>query len=352
MGVSSDDRYAALVSKSDMHEKEGLGCSVSIGLISILEQTSRMVEKLVKAEGDAFEFEMVSEGAANVVYKKAGVILGKCIKIHFPDMSQYKASYAFEPYIDMALKYFNEYKVYMVLPLLNLTSDAAIVINAVAHLNECVDRIRREVRSGIFRSKLNSYQRSSNKNYKELIGYVDALFDRYSRLLILRVDLSYKKQYSKTTQTEARRDRERLFGNTRSNKLFGDMVGYIWKLEHGPVKGFHYHVMFFFDGSKVREDGTLAERIGRYWNEMVTKGRGLFYNCNASKWRYKNCGIGMVSHSDSVLREVGLRSAICYLTKTDLYMKLQTDGRGMGKGNEPLPRGPCGRPRSVTGSFM
>ena len=349
MGFPSDERYTALVSKSDMYEGEGLGCSLSLGLISTLKQISLMVEELVKTEGDAFEFEVVSEGVANVVSRKAGVILRKCIKIHFPDMSQYKAGYIFEPYIDVALKYLNEYKIYRVLPLLGLTSDAADVISLVAHLNGYVDKIRREVRSKNFRSKLNSYQRSSNKNYKELIGYADALFERYSRLLILRVDLSYRKQYSKTTQAEARRDRERLFGNARSNKLFGDMVGYIWKLEHGPVKGFHYHVMFFFDGSKVREDGTLAERVGRYWNEMVTKGRGLSYNCNASKWRYKNCGIGMVNYNDSVLREVGLRSAICYLTKTDLYMKLQTDGRGMGKGNEPLPKGPCGRPRSAAG---
>ncbi|MNF98191.1 hypothetical protein D3C84_810450 [compost metagenome] len=112
--------------------------------------------------------------------------------------------------------------------------------------------------------------------------------------------------------------------------MFDDMVGYIWKLEHGPEKGFHYHVMFFFDGAKVREDITKAIQIGRYWTNVVTRGRGLYYNCNAAKRIYKSCGIGMVDHTNVQMRQ-GLQNAVVYLTKTDLYMKLQTEGRGMGK---------------------
>src|SRR3546814_8063503 len=59
----------------------------------------------------------------------------------------------------------------------------------MAHLNRCVDQIRQEVKSKSFLAKLNSYQRSSNKNYKELTEYVDALFERHARLLVLMVDL-------------------------------------------------------------------------------------------------------------------------------------------------------------------
>lgn len=32
------------------------------------------------------------------------------------------------------------------------------------------------------------------------------------------------------------------------------MVGHIWKLEEGTTKGYHFHLMFFFDGSKVQHD--------------------------------------------------------------------------------------------------
>jgi len=105
-------------------------------------------------------------------------------------------------------------------------------------------------------------------------------------------------------------------------------------------------MMFFFDGSKVREDITKASLIGRYWTDVVTKGRGLYFNCNRVKFAYKSCGVGMVDHGDAELRE-GLRRAVIYLTKTDLYMKLQTEGRGMGKGLYPSPKGSRGRPRAL-----
>jgi hypothetical protein len=288
----------------------------------------------------------MSNGGASLVFRGPGVILKKLLDVHVPDPSQFNAIYTFEPYIAMAIECFKRFKLHGAFSSRRLASSVAEVAMLVNHFNMCVSEIRKEAASKRFQSKLNCYRRSSNKNFKELMGYVDALFERYSRLLVLRVDISYKKQFSRITQAEVKRDRERLFENARSNKIFRDMVGYIWKLEHGPEKGFHYHVMFFFDGSKVREDGTLAERIGRYWMNVVTRGRGLYYNCNASKWRYRNCGVGMVSYSDNVMREWGLREAVFYLTKTDLYMKLQTLGRGMGRANQPGSKDSRGRPRA------
>jgi hypothetical protein len=324
---------------------EGVGevGALNVGLICTMKSVSLFVKKLIKTEGDAFGV-ITTDESGHVTYKEPGVLLERIIKIHMPRDSWFTTNYKFEPYIEMAVKYFSEYALYQVLPLLNLGRSVDDAVALMRHLNECVDKIRQEAKSVKFLSKLNSYQRSSNKNFKMLTEYVDALFECRSRLLVLRVDLTYQKQYSQTTQAEARRDRERLFENARSNKMFCEMVGFIWKLEHGSDKGFHYHVMFFFDGSKVRQDITLAKRIGQYWTDVVTKGRGLYFNCNAGKLAYKSCGIGMVDHTDAKLRQ-GLRNAVIYLTKTDLFMKLQTEGRGMGKGLCLSSKGPRGRPR-------
>jgi hypothetical protein len=350
MGVDYYERSIALFSKCSMQMKGEddirLG-SVDIGLIEILKKVSLLVQKLMTTEGDAFEVQVVGEfGNARLVSGEPGKLLLKIINGHVPTDRRFRALYQFEPYIEMALNRILHSGLYgdHLIPRVEIGAEDAKTL--VQRLNECVDDIRQEGQSKSFKAKLNSYQRSSNKNYKELTEYVDALFGRYSRLLVLRVDLSYSKENSKTTQVQAMRDRERLFENARSNKLFDDMVGYIWKLEHGPEKGFHYHMMFFFDGSNVREDITLAKRIGEYWTGIVTKGRGLYFNCNVGKLAYKSCGIGMVDHTDTQLRK-GLRNAVVYLTKTDLYMKLQTEGRGMGKGLCPSPKGPRGRPRAA-----
>jgi len=346
--TGDEERLVALQSKIRLGV-EGIGQvgALDNSLIETLKSASFLVRKLISTEGDAFKIRVVDEfGNARLEGNAPGNTLLKLLKEHIPNDSRFNALYKFEPFLEMAMNHLVKYDLYSLLLSWKMARPASEARKLMAHLNECVDKIRQEVKSKRFLAKLNSYQRSSNKNYKELTDYVDALFERYSRLLVLRVDLSYSKENSKTTQAQAKRDRERLFENARSNKLFGDMVGYIWKLEHGPEKGFHYHMMFFFDGSKVREDVTLARRLGEYWTEVITKGRGLYYNCNAVKFGYKSCGIGRVDHADANLRE-GLRNAVVYLTKTDLYMKLQTEGRGMGKGLYPSPKGSRGRPRAL-----
>ena len=80
--------------------------------------------------------------------------------------------------------------------------------------------------------------------------------------------------------------------------LFANLKGYIWKLEWGPGKGIHYHLIFFFDGSQVLKDAYLAQQIGKYWTEVITKGSGLYWNCNASKDQYRELGIGVIRADD------------------------------------------------------
>lgn len=56
----------------------------------------------------------------------------------------------------------------------------------------------------------------------------------------------------------------------RSNKLFDNRVGYVWKLEYGIDKGFHYHMMI--------QDINIAKMIGEYWAAVITHYRGLYYS--------------------------------------------------------------------------
>lgn len=343
----SDERFLASACKEAV-EIKGVGQmgSLDLNLICLLNKASNWVQELVETTGDAFGMASIADGIACLSVKKPGRILKKIASMSIPDDPRFNALYKLEPFIEMVVSRFKESGVHQVLPWSSLDAHVDDAVLRMNHLNGFVENLRQEVKSARFQSKLNSYHRSSNKNYKELMSYVEALFERYSRLLVLRVDLSYSKENSSVTLAEAKRDRERLFQNSRSNNLFNSMVGYIWKLEHGPEKGFHYHVMFFFDGAKVREDVTLGMRIGQYWMDVITKGRGLYFNCNADKRKYIKCGIGMLNYFDETLRE-GLREAVVYLAKTDFFMKLQTEGRGMGKGLYPSPKDSRGRPRAV-----
>lgn len=215
--------------------------------------------------------------------------------------------------------------------------------------NELVELIRAESQTPEFKLKAARREFNAKRNYLSATSYVDNLFVRYSRLLVLRMDFSYRADVSMQMSAEdADKDITRFLNNRRSNKLFAAWVGYICKFEYGSKKGFHFHMILFFDGSKVRNDAYLANELGRYWKERITQGRGLFSNCNLSKSKYKNIGIGMISHNDTEIRNTLVTKVIKYLTKQEQYLiatKLENGFKTFRKGESPYKMSRAGRKR-------
>ncbi|MBP5953428.1 YagK/YfjJ domain-containing protein [Pseudomonas sp. P42] len=266
------------------------------------------------------------------------------LKTSYKEIKQYYPGHEFHPYLEVFARC-----------ALTRCSDAmpwniesyseGELERAVETLNQMVEDIRDEVRSSAFKRVAGDFERSSNKNFKSLVAYVDSLFMRHSRLLVLRVDLAYFSKcatvsMAKNTVTyaEVKQHKEKLLKYLQKKLLVNCFVGFAWKLEYGLHKGYHYHVMFFLDGSKVREDVTIARLLGEYWRDIVTEGRGLYFNCNAVKRKYRSCGIGMVNHSDLPMRENLTHRAALYLTKSDYYFKMVVPdkGRCFGRGVMPL----------------
>jgi hypothetical protein len=234
------------------------------------------------------------------------------------------------------------------------------LVRRVDRLNTFIDCIRMGVKTKEFQAALDKYHRQPDDNYASLMVYINQLLDNHSKLLVIRLDLAYAKDcnnyylnenelYEKYWQ--AKMDMDHLLNNTRSNKtIFEHKVGHAWKLEYARGTGFHYHMFFFYNGSMVREDVTIAKMIGEYWVNTITKGRGRYFNCNDKKDAYKYRGIGMLSNRDPRVSELitGLKLAATYLTKPDAYssvkLNLPDDGHMFGKG-EAKPKGTRGRPR-------
>jgi len=283
-------------------------------------------------------------------------ILGKQFLIRLrsdiSDINQHYPIHTFNPFFELFIKNTD--------PQLNIPKSSIHTLADkelevfVDSLNRSVDSIRTEAKSQKFKKTMGDFHRLSNKNYRELQKYIDALFIHYSRLLILRIDFGYLKMHgwpngieNPVRYAEVKEHRNKLIRAIKDKLLPASMVGFAWKLEYGLEKSYHHHVMLFLDGSKVREDVTIARIIGDYWNNTITAGKGLYYNCNAYKSGYKSCGIGMVNHHETALRE-GLKSAALYMTKTDYYIKIlvPNNGRAFGKGNMPkLKIAKRGKPR-------
>ena len=219
-------------------------------------------------------------------------------------------------------------------------------IRAGELFNEFLRRIRAEANTKAFKDKVRHRKELSEQNFESACLLIDALAGIYSKLLVLRVEFGYRKEIARgVTLDEAHRDLKHFWNNARKNKLFRTMIGYIWKLEEGEQRGYHFHIVFILNGSAFKKDAHYAERFGEYWEKKVTKGRGTYFNCNRHPLNYKKVGIGMIKHDDQDKLMILKEQVIGYLTKTDQYLMIK-GRRTFGRSEIPKkPIGKTGRPR-------
>ncbi len=327
------------------------GHSLSIKVKNI----ERVVLAIGTSDGDLFSLENKSREKKFM----ANSIVGEIFFIEtegLSDLIKYYPFHQFSPHVSVFIKHVEAMKLGDMLRLGAFYDD---VESSVSMLNECVRRIREEVNGKEFIRQVSKELRRVNKNYKELREYIDALFRSYARLMVLRIDLSYLTMFcdgapsdDAVTYEEVKTHREMMLRDLREKLLPDSLVGYAWKLEYGLEKNFHYHLMIFLDGSKVRQDVNIAMMIGEHWRTKITRDRGNYYNCNAKRESYRFCGIGMVNHFEENKR-LALYRAAMYLTKVDYYIKFVAPdgGKTFSKGNRPKPK-PAGLGRPRVGGNM
>ncbi|PTU78387.1 hypothetical protein DBO86_14525 [Pseudomonas indoloxydans] len=227
------------------------------------------------------------------------------------------------------------------------------VKRVVDMLNAVVVDMRQEASCKEFKETIRRFSKAANKRVVSLNTYIDALFSKYSRMVVIRLDLSYEIGYFRGGRSlkdglvEAKADWVKLQRDIHTGVPVDGMLGFACKLEYAHLTGFHFHLLLFYDGSLHCQDITLARSVGEHWHRVVTEGRGRYDNCNARK--YPKPGVGVISHRGTTLRQ-NLKGIVAeYLAKVD-YLKQPSSecGRVFFRGNMPKARG-CkrGRPRLV-----
>lgn len=262
------------------------------------------------------------------------------LKLNFPDSK-------FSPYVNLYLQTKEKYRKF---------DDIAFLI-----------ALKRGLLSDTFKKEIAQQRKYASEYKKEVRNYINGLFDYRSRLLVIRIDLSYRKGIFRKITTnisnkplskqehkledlkawslEVKEHRKMLLKSLKKQYSNG-FIGYMWKLEYTEIKSFHYHMMFFLDSSEHREDITIAQNIGELWVNQITQGDGLYWNCNANKNSYKNLGVGIINHHEDVLRDNVINTAL-YLVKKDYLIRsvmFNSKNRAFGKGHNPK-KSKSGRPR-------
>nr|WP_315232895.1 inovirus-type Gp2 protein [uncultured Albidiferax sp.] len=218
--------------------------------------------------------------------------------------------------------------------------------DAVFDLNAFVHTLRTQLCTDQQRQAAARCKRNARYNNGSTLEYLEAWLSKHSKLLVLKIDLSYGEAANHsingrpgkpyTAMTEEIQHHRRIFFKYLCNRFKGEKIGYAWKLEYGLFKGFHCHVIILLNGDKHRDDVNLVKQLGQCWNTIITEGKGLHYNFNADKDDYAYPAVGLL-HACDLNKWTGLTHIARYLTKPDGYLKLELpdNRRTFGKGNMP-----------------
>lgn len=169
--------------------------------------------------------------------------------------------------------------------------------------------------SNLFRTAQTHQPTKQKRRQESVYEYIDELFRRYSKLIIVRVDLHYRDTIGQSkTIDEALSDFKHFRNCERYNDtIFNGKVGWVRLLECGQeMEGLHFHYMAFYDANVQRNDVELARNIGEFWIR-INDGFGHYWNCNEKQYDFK--AIGVLVNNDYT-RISKLKSVVAtYLTK-------------------------------------
>lgn len=220
-------------------------------------------------------------------------------------------------------------------------------------LNELAAAIRTKFASDDVKRQINNFERNAKQKLHRALNYTASLFQRCSRLLVVRVDL-----YARRTDGIPGLTDEHVGAIDEAFDRFADdlarecivkhVVGWMSAREQGHERGRHFHVLVAMDGNLHREGVSIAKMLGEYWKAMFVDGQlvGTYFNCFGLTEKYKHLGIGMVHRMDGP-KLVGLFFAIRYLCKTDVQWVAEgVKPRNFRRGQIDAEYVRRGRPRS------
>lgn len=194
-------------------------------------------------------------------------------------------------------------------------------------MNLLVEKIRELSRQCVYRRRSADRRYQAKRQAEDVQAFVLRVTERYSKTLVLRVNLYYRFQARQRLSVEqVFEDMDRLAKARSTNPIFQHLVGSILRVEQGRDQGFHLHAAFFFNGSEVFRQFCIAERIGEVWVE-ITQNRGYWHD-SGREWQGDEDlrGTGMFHRRDTKGRQA-VAKLMTYLVKDkDQHLRVKPAG--------------------------
>lgn len=266
-----------------------------------------------------------------------------------------KNNLTFHPYIEAVMQldpsdcdYLHYYQYYY-----QLKARKSLVVDWPAYkiLAKIIFNYMKIIKSESIRKKIDNIQKGVRENTKSINQHFKALLKKHASLLVIRMDLSYESRFKDADRIN-HMPREKIGEDKKYllkaiKRQFPDWLGYVFKLEFAPKKGYHYHCIFYFNGNDVRADGVISLALANLWRDITEERKGVTFLCNLHKNQYAHLAIGRIHYSDKEKIE-NFRYVAQYLAKSDLFSSVKRVGkRTLEKSQVKPAKSKRGRPRAL-----
>ncbi|TKU94871.1 inovirus Gp2 family protein [Citrobacter sp. wls617] len=160
-----------------------------------------------------------------------------------------------------------------------------------------------------------NYRYTHNEYLKtRLFTHLDTLFDNYSKILMLRIDLAYRKDSESFNLQDENEMAWQMTLLTEQLTLHTDIIGFVWVMECSALHGVHIHSAFYLDGQHHRKVWNAWQTINSLW-EDITAGEGYTHRCKPQS-HYRVRGEWVITHDDEKGRR-GMSYILSYLSKQE-----------------------------------
>jgi len=183
--------------------------------------------------------------------------------------------------------------------------------------------------------QLRDHRHSESENTKTLVDRMQEISDKYSRILVVRVDLAYLLKFQDQIGIlDFKDDMDVLRTRLRDqDTVFKKLIAYAWALEQGADKGYHCHLLLVYKGSDYRNAYWIADQVGKLWSD-ITEGLGCHFNCHTAAYLKQfsdrnRLGIGMI-HRKNLDEVNNMLNTVKYLVrpeKESQHLRVKTKKR-------------------------
>jgi hypothetical protein len=283
------------------------------------------------------------KGRRGVVATKLGRELEFCLGLDVWQICKSFRQHRLDPYFNLFVEVYRASRLWR----------GDFIRHNIDDLNEFVQQLRSGAKRVGFMVDVNNHERTALKNAKTVEQYFSTMYGDYAKILHVRLNFYYESTWprsdaSPVSAKQMKAHRARIMRYVR--RTFPAVIGHMWTIEYGEMKGPNFHVIIHLNGHKARQGIDVARQIGEHWRDVVTDGHGCYLNVNKFEDQFEAQGrrsIGLISHADGKRRSNLLQAALC-LVKTDIFARVAMPGFGktFGRGRiRPRKKSNAGRKR-------